>query len=259
VSADHALRIGRAYREVASRRARHAIGGEIVELDGIVMAFTNLADDAQNGGFVVGEPRDAAAVVAAAEAEAARRGHALGLEVERGRFPAVERALEGTGLFRLLSRPAMSVDPAIVGARDGPRGLRVERVDDDARLRAIAAIEAAAFGTDPEVAMGLVRAIVADPETRVFLGTLDGVPAAEAIATRHEGTVGIFGIGVRAENRRHGIGAAMTVAAVRAFPDVDLAWLLPTPDAERLYEGLGFDTVSSWDVWVRGRSPAASR
>jgi GNAT superfamily N-acetyltransferase len=243
--------MARAYVEVARRRARYAAAGEVVDVDGIAMLFSNLADDAQNGGFVVSEPADAANAIAAAEIESTRRGHGFGLEVERGRFPAVEVALADAGLSRLLSRPAMAIDPATIRVPDAMPELLVGTVDDERGLSAVVSIEVEAFGTEPDVAAGLLRSILADPETRVLLGSVGGAFAAEAIASRHDGTVGIFGVGVRARNRRRGIGAAMTASAVRAFPDVDLAWLLPTPKAGTLYERLGFETASTWDVWVR--------
>lgn len=65
----------------------------------------------------------------------------------------------------------------------------------------------------------------------------------------------MFGVGVVEDARGRGIGAALTVAAARSFPGVDLAWLMPTELAEPLYRRLGFRPVSSWEVWVR---PAAT-
>jgi hypothetical protein len=66
-------------------------GGEVVEVDGLVVALTNLPEPAMNNAVVDREPEDADAAIAAAEEEFRRRGHPFfGIELERGRHPAVE-------------------------------------------------------------------------------------------------------------------------------------------------------------------------
>jgi len=251
---DAAERVAAGFLEAERRRAVGSARGEVVELDGVVMAFTNLADEGLNGGLVIEMPADPSATIAAAEAAAAGRGHSLGLEVERGRFPELEEALTDAGLTPLFSHPAMTVDPAWMRRPTTPAGLRVMRVVDGAGLAAMVHVEVDAFGTDLEVARGLLSmGMVRDPQTRSFVAMLDREPAAQSIATYHERAVGVFGVGVRSEVRRRGIGAAMTVVAASAFADADLAWLHPTAGARSLYERLGFREVAIWDVWTRPR------
>jgi GNAT superfamily N-acetyltransferase len=72
-----------------------------------------------------------------------------------------------------------------------------------------------------------------------------------AAAHLHEGAVGVFGVGVVPRARRRGLGAALTVAAARAFPGADLAWLHPSEMARHMYEQVGFVRVSDWEVWSR--------
>ena len=251
---DAAERVAAGFLEAERRRAAGAARGEVVELDGVVMAFTNLADESLNGGLVFGMPADPSATIAAAEAAAAERGQPLGLEVERGRFPGVQEALADAGLTPLFSHPAMTVDPAWMRRPTTPAGLRMMRVVDRAGLAAMVHVEVDAFGTDLEVARGLLSmGMVRDPQTRAFVAMLDREPAAQSIAAYHERAVGVFGVGVRAGVRRRGIGAAMTVVAASAFPDADLAWLHPTAGARSVYERLGFREVAVWDVWTRPR------
>lgn len=241
--------------EAEGRRALGAQRGEVVELDGVLMAFSNLADESLNGGLAFDAPTDPAAAIAAADAAASERGQPLGLEVERGRFPELEAALAAAGLTRLFSHPAMTAEPSALRRPLTPSGLHVLQVVDGAGLAAMAHIETDAFGTDPEVARGLLSTgMVRDPETRAFVGMLDREPAGQSIATHHNGAIGVFGVGVRSSVRRRGIGSAMTVVAASAFPDADLVWLHPTDGARSMYERLGFREVAVWDVWTRPRS-----
>jgi ribosomal protein S18 acetylase RimI-like enzyme len=71
----------------------------------------------------------------------------------------------------------------------------------------------------------------------------------------HLGAVGVFGVAVVPRARRRGIGRALTLHAARAFPGADMAWLHPTEPARPLYEDLGFETVSTWEVWAREAGP----
>jgi ribosomal protein S18 acetylase RimI-like enzyme len=254
---DVASRVAAGFVEAERRRALAAPHGEVVELDGVVMAFTNLPDESLNAGLVTGQPADPAGAIAAAEASASERGQPLGLEVEAGRFPEVEDALTAAGLTRLFSHAAMTVDPDSMWHAAAPQDLHVTAVVDAAGLSAMVHVETEAFGTDPEVARGLFSmGMVRDPETRAFVGMLDGSPVAQSIATHHERAVGVFGVGVRSPVRRRGIGAAMTWIAASAFPDANLVWLHPTIGARSMYERLGFRVVAQWDVWTR---PTPSR
>ena len=256
---DPAARVTAGSLEAQRRRALAVANGEVVPLDGITMAFTNLADESLNGGIVHAMPADAARALAAAGAAAAARGQPLGLEVERGRFPALEEALAPAGLTRLFSHPAMTAEPRRLRQAPAPADLRVSEVTDADDLAAMVRVETEAFGTALEVARGLLSiGMVRDPRTRAFVGTVDGEPVAQAIATFHAGAVGIFGVGVRSSVRGRGIGSAMTEVAASAFPGSDLAWLHPTDRARPMYERLGFREVAMWDVWTRpmnGTSP----
>jgi len=249
---DDAARVAAGFVEAERRRALSTPIGEVVELDGVVLAFTNLADPALNPGIVVAVPSDPSAAIAKAEGAAAERGHPLGLEIERGRFPEVEAALVAAGFAPFLSNPAMTVDAAEIGRAGPPEGAHVTHVVDAAGLAAMVHVETEAFGTDLEVARGLLSmGMVRDPQTRAFVALLDGEPVAQSIATHHDGATGIFGVGVRSSARRRGIGSAMTAIAAAAFRDADLVWLHAVGAARSLYERLGFREVAAWDVWGR--------
>jgi GNAT superfamily N-acetyltransferase len=251
---DVAERVAEGFVEAERSRALSAPHGEIVELDGIVMAFTNLPDEGLNAGIVVGMPAEPAGTIAAAAAAAHERGHPVGLEVERGRHPELEIAMGAAGLAKLFSHPALVADPGSLWRPPAPPGLLMTSVIDPTGLAAMVSVEIEAFGTDPEVARGLLSTgLLKEEDTRAFVGMMDHRPVAQSIGYRHRGAVGVFGVGVRPHARRRGIGAAMTVAAATSFPFVDLVWLHPTRMARSMYERLGFREAAVWDVWTAPR------
>jgi ribosomal protein S18 acetylase RimI-like enzyme len=247
-------RIRAAYVEGSRRRALSVQGGEIIEVDGLVVALTNLPDPALNGVVVSREPDDPDAAISAAEEEFHRRGHPFfGIELERGRHPAVQEAVRRAGLTLLFSHPAMAARPADLPGPTAPAGLRIERLEDPSELPALQAVDLDAFGADPDVtARFLGLEMLASVHNRVFLAREDGHAIGAGTAWSLLGTVGIFGIGVVGSARGRGIGTALTLTAARSFgDDVDLAWLHPTALARPLYERLGFRAVGDWDIWVR--------
>jgi hypothetical protein len=244
-------RVRSGYADAERRRTRSVRGGEVVELDGVEMGFSNLPDDAQNGGLVTAMPADAAETIRAAGAAAAERGHGLGLEVERGRFPELEAALVDAGLTKVFAKPALAADPYSMWRPAPPADLHVSTVVDDTGRAAMVHVETEAFGTDLEVARGMLsRRMLEDPDSRALIGMLNGSPVAQAITYHHRGAVGVYGVGVRSNARRRGIGGAITVIAASAFPGADLVWLHPTDMARSMYERLGFHEVAVWDVWT---------
>ncbi|MGZ8595992.1 MAG: hypothetical protein ACXWYJ_10065, partial [Actinomycetota bacterium] len=82
----------------AERKRRERVAGaEVLELDGYVLAFSNQPDPALNGVMVEHEPDDALGSLHLAEAECVRRGHSLGLNLQRGRHPRVDDAVRALG------------------------------------------------------------------------------------------------------------------------------------------------------------------
>lgn len=249
-----ANRIAAAVVEGLSRRALAVDGGEVIEIDGLVVALTNLPDPAINGACVANDPSDPDAALAAAEEEFRRRRHPFfGIELERGRHPELEEAARRAGLVLLFSHPAMAARTDDLGRPTAPEGVEIARVLEDADLAALRAVDLEAFGGDPAVTdRFLGPRMIANRDNRSFLMRNSGEAVGAGAAWLLQGTVGIFGVGVVERARRRGIGAALTLTAAHAFGDAaDLAWLHPSEMARSLYGSLGFRTVSEWDIWVR--------
>jgi hypothetical protein len=249
-----AERVAAAALEAERVRATAVEGGEVLEVQGLVVTLTNLPAPELNGARVASEPADPAGALAAAEQLFRDRDHRFfGIEVEVGRHPRVERAIEDAGLERVEAWPAMAATIAGLPDATPPARVTIAPVTDGAGLEAVRAVEVETFGTPARVAERFVGpGMLADDRVRMFTAWEDGVPVGEASAYLTGGAVGIFGVGVVERVRRRGIGTALTVMAAHAFGDVpDLAWLQPSAMAEGLYGRLGFRTVSRWEVWVR--------
>jgi ribosomal protein S18 acetylase RimI-like enzyme len=253
---DLADRIVAASLEGERVRADVVEGGEVVEVDGLLVAFSNLPAPELNGTRVIREPDDAPAALDAARAVFRSRGHPFfGIEIEVGRHPAMESAIRAAGLRRVERWPAMAVSIALLPDEQVAAGVEIRHVREEQELDAVRAVEVAAFGTPAEIAERFVgRRMLEDPRVRMFTAWIDGEPVGEASAYLLHDTVGIFGVGVVESARRRGIGTALTLRAARAFDDrTDLAWLQPSDMARRMYEGQGFRRVSDWEVWAARR------
>ena len=251
---DVANRVAASALEAERTRALAVEGGEVLELDGLVLILTNLPAAELNGVRVASAPADPAAALAAAEQRFRDRGHPFfGIEIEVGRHPAVEVAIRAAGLELVEERPAMAAAIGNLADPELPDGVTIRAAAEEKDLPAIRSIEVETFGTPHAVAERFIGpGMLTDEHVRLFTAWLHGEPVGQAAAFGTGGEVGVFGVGVVRTARRRGIGTALTNAAARAFGDAaSLAWLQPSAMAERLYGRLGFRTVSRWEVWVR--------
>jgi ribosomal protein S18 acetylase RimI-like enzyme len=252
---DLAERIVAASLEGERVRAQVVEGGEFVEVDGLLVALSNLPAPELNGTRVIREPDDPSAALDAAREVFRSRGHPFfGIEIEVGRHPAMEDAVRAAGLRRVEAWPTMAVSIPLLPAEDLLAGVEIRLVREDVELEAVRTVEVETFGTPAEIAERFVgRKMLTDPRVRMFTAWIDDEPVGEASAYLLHDTVGIFGVGVVESARRRGIGATLTLRAARAFDDrTDLAWLQPSEMARRMYEGQGFRRVSDWEVWAAG-------
>ena len=144
----------------------------------------------------------------------------------------------------------MIAEAARVPDPPAPADIRIHPVRDREDTLPPAPVDAPAFGTRLEISeRAFAPALVGVEGARGFLAWQDAEPVGCAVAQDGAGVTGVFGVGVVPSARQRGIGAALTVAAVRAFP-ADLAWLLPSDMARPMYERLGFRDLETWEVWV---------
>jgi ribosomal protein S18 acetylase RimI-like enzyme len=245
-------RIALGFVEAERQRRANVDGAEVLEIDGLLLAFANVPDPPVNSVLVIAEPSDPVAAFTAAEEAFRERGRPLGVDIAVGRHPSVDRAIRDVGLTRLFGWPGMAVAVADLPAIHPPDGIRVEPVTDRRGAAAIARVEQAGFGSEPEIAERFYAAASYGVEGgRSFVAWDGDEPVGMAAAYLHAGAIGIFGVAVVPAARRRGIASALSVMAARAFP-ADLAWL-HTDDAQAhsVYDKLGFREVAQWEVWIR--------
>jgi GNAT superfamily N-acetyltransferase len=234
-------------------RAEVVEGGEVVEVDGLLVSLSNLPASELNGTRVIREPDDAPTALEAARAVFRGRGHPFfGIEIEVGRHPAVEGAIRAAGLRRVDGWPTMAARIAALPPERVPDGVAIREARRQEDLEAVRSVEVATFGTPRDIAERFVGLrMLEDDRVRVFTAWIDGEPVGEASAYLLHDTVGIYGVGVVESARRRGIGAALTLSAARAFEDrTNIAWLQPSEMARTMYDDLGFRSVSDWEVWI---------
>jgi GNAT superfamily N-acetyltransferase len=250
---DLAERIVAAGLEGERVRAEVVEGGEVLEVDGLLVALSNLPASELNGTRVIRDPDDAPTALEAARAVFRGRGHPFfGIEVEVGRHPAVEDAIRSAGLRRVEWWTTLAARIADLPPEHLPDRVEIREALHHDDLDAVRSVEVATFGTPRDIADRFVGPrMLEDDRVRIFTAWLDGEPVGEASGYLLHQTVGVFGVGVVETARRRGIGAALTLRAARAFPDrTDLVWLQPSDMAQAMYANLGFRPVSEWEVWI---------
>jgi ribosomal protein S18 acetylase RimI-like enzyme len=248
-------RIAIGFAEAERKRRANVPGAEVLEIDGLLLAFANVADPPVNSVHVISEPVDPVAAFTAAEQAFRERGRPIGVDIAVGRHPSVDRAIREIGLTRLFAWPGMAVDVADLPEAELPDGIRVEPVTGERGAAAIAHVEQVGFDSEPETAERFYAAASYGVEGGRSFVAWDGEdPVGIAAAYLHAGAIGIFGVAVVPAARRRGIASSLSVIAARAFP-ADLVWLHTNdPQARSVYERLGFREVAQWEVWIRSEA-----
>ena len=138
---DLAERIALGFVEAERQRRRNVPGAELVEIDGLLLAFASVPDPPVNSTLVISEPSDPGAALAAAEAEFRRRERVFGIDLAVGRHPSVDAAVRSAGLTLLFSWPAMAARTEDLPDARSPEGIRIEPVNDERGAAAVALVE----------------------------------------------------------------------------------------------------------------------
>jgi GNAT superfamily N-acetyltransferase len=193
--------------------------------------------------------------------EAEERIEALCGEASRRRVPLtwllgpssapadLEQRLLARGCREDEQVPGMAID--LAGCEtlqvSAPAGLEIKEVADAATMERWLTVLYNGFGF-PEpiraVFSGLYRryGFLPQQSVRYLLGTLDGVAVGTALLNFEGGVPGLYGIATLPHLRRQGIGAAMTLAAMRAAraAGYQIATLQATPMGFNVYRRLGW-------------------
>jgi GNAT superfamily N-acetyltransferase len=229
---------------------KHCPDGEVLDA-GVVFAFATGLPLALFNGCVVVEPAPADQLDAAID-WVADRGvphrvwmadslvPALGHVPLAHGFHAEDRPYPGMVLHPVPEppSPAAGVIVETVAPSDLERFLQVS-------------IEA---GMPPDPARILFSpSFAADPDVRLFIGSLDGRPVGTAVAIRTGDVSGVYAVGTLPAARRRGVGTALTWAAVEAGRawGCDTTVLQASEMGLPIYEAMGFRTVVEYTVFGR--------
>jgi ribosomal protein S18 acetylase RimI-like enzyme len=240
--------VGRAMAAALRAKTLAVLGGEVAEIDGLEVYLSHLPDPGENFVFVATEPKDPVAALTEAEAVLRRNGMPFGIGVLAGRHASVDAAVRARGFRVSFTEPVMTIRTADLAEVPLPPDAHLADAGPD-DLRALAELDAIAFGGDIDVSRGMysprlldVAHVVTATVDEKIVGVATGVPAGGAVA--------VFGVAVAPEARRQGIGAALTCAAARAGDGSGVAWLSARGEAARVYERLGFREVGRSEIWV---------
>lgn len=231
----------RFWREDVSRRP----AGEWADLDGVQVHTTGLAPRHWNGAHVT-RHLELEPVVPRVAAWFEERAKPWGLLV-----PA-ELELVPPGLTHKTDQPVMLLRLDALRPAFLPKGIAVT---DRAPTADVARVQSEAFGDPYDVTRAFVGPTLgprpAPPQQT--LAAYDGIePVGCATAVRIDDVVGVYGVAVREQWRRQGIGAALTrmvLENARAM-GCDLAYLNPSDLGYGMYAALGFKGTVPMRVWV---------
>lgn len=116
----------------------------------------------------------------------------------------------------------------------------------------VTAVQDAAFGDPPGLALAFVTPVLGAPWRRTVVVAEQGLPVATACVSLGEhGEAVVFDVAVVPEAQRRGLGRAVTLWCLHQAADAgcDLVLLDPSAAGRRLYDGLGFRPAPSWHVW----------
>lgn len=169
-------------------------------------------------------------------------------------FPTSDLREQG---FVLIGHPPFMVRPVGGTGPTAPAGLDIVEVTDGDGIRAFgrALVEGYPLSDmDPDCGQTLFCADGPAGPSRLFLGLVDGEPAATAGAHTACGVNHVEFVATREAFRGRGIGAAVTFAAATADPALPSV-LISSDIGRRVYEGLGYFAVMRWTLWWRPAQP----
>lgn len=166
--------------------------------------------------------------------------------------------LEAYGLAHTDDTPGMAVDlQALNEDIPWPAGLVVEQVSDPETLKqyievARIGFEMPEFVTEPFFEVLTAVSLTEESSWRNYVGRLDGEIVATSSLATTAGVAGIYNVATLPEARRKGLGAVMTLAALRDAQDLGyrIGVLQSSAMGFNVYRRLGFEQYSNYSIYV---------
>jgi GNAT superfamily N-acetyltransferase len=251
-----AANLRESFRAIAASRAP----GEIRELRGVSIASAGVAFQMFNSAFL--------SAPVASEAELARRimlpsvhFNARGLEwaywvcedwLEAAARRRSRQILERHGLRHSVDLPGMVAGRILPPVKPLPN-LEIRRVGDAATRDAFCAIGSVCF----HVPLPWFREVFDNDSVWDrfigWVGYADGEPVSTTATVIGGGAVGVYNVATMPEHQRRGYGESVmrhAVSEARRHSGIEQTILQSTPAGHRLYERMGFRTVTSVAVYA---------
>lgn len=225
--------------------AEETPSGEVRQFGPLVAPSAGLEAPLYNRVFVFEPPPRAD--VSAAVAWMVERDVPFWVTVSESVVEAIDGHLDDLGLVKIAEQPGMAM-----ASLDGipPRNSIAELVEvtDPDELDDFVPVAASAFETPLAIAEQVYQAALGADEGRLFLGRVDGHPAACGLLIQSGDVAGVYTIGVVEEFRRKGIGEAMTWELLRNGREdgCQVGVLQSSEMAYPLYVKMGFETVVTY-------------
>lgn len=164
--------------------------------------------------------------------------------------PAVEDVtdhLADLNLVKAGEQPGMAMTP-LDEISPQNSAAEIAEVTDPDELDDFSRVASAVFGTPLDVAEQVYQVALVGDEKRLFLGSVDGTPAACGLSIQSGDVAGVYTIGVVEQFRGRGIGEAMSWEVLRAGREAGcrVGVLQSSEMAYPLYKKMGFETVVTY-------------
>ncbi len=227
-------------------------GGEVAEMDGLLLFYTGIPVQYWNGVYVTAIPPDPRQALSRIPEWFAERTLPYGVLVPVELEPEVAAAAGATGLRLAAVQRCMVATRATFTPPDvATPGLEIRRTG-PADLEDFLAVQVQAFGMEPRTARDFLVPPVGQPGWTHLTSYEDGVPVVTAIGVRTGDAIGVYGVGTVGTARRRGYGAALTAQILReAFASgATFAHLNPSELGAAMYRRLGFREVGGFAIWL---------
>jgi GNAT superfamily N-acetyltransferase len=196
--------------------------------------------DRFNHGMVAASPADPESALALVRDWFAQRSTAFHIDLRGDADADLIAAALASGFEEFGREPAMSLSP-LPALEPLPEGFAVRQAVTDGDVLRYGTVDARAWH---EITLGISRTAASFPDFTLWLGEMDGVPVATAMAVHTGDVVGIYNVQVREEARGRGLGRAMTLAAIEAgrARGATVASLQSSELGLPVYRRLGFET-----------------
>jgi ribosomal protein S18 acetylase RimI-like enzyme len=218
----------------------------------VVVSYPPFPSAAMNAIWSWGGGGSAVGDLASRLAEIDAAGVSPGVIVFDGEAPELEREARRLGLTERHEIPGMVATASTFQPADSAELDVVVALEREHCEQALD-VAAGGFGFPREWAEELYSPAMLALGVSFYIGLAAGCPVTTAVAFRSEGSVGIFNVATPAAKRGRGYGAAVTsrVAADGFAAGARTAWLQASGMGLGIYQRLGFETVSTAELWVR--------